>query len=77
MHTLSLPSFPPPPPHPGIGFAVVEEFLALGAQVVCVSRSRDELAQCAEAWNKKHGKSRTLAFAADLSTHAGREELVK
>lgn len=59
----------------GIGYAIVEEFAALGAIVYTCSRNEDELNSCLTAWKSKgysvHGS------ACDASSRPQREGLIQ
>ena len=57
----------------GIGLAIVEEFLRLGASVMVVARESDTFRQQVHEWQLQ-GKS-IVATEADLSTERGREIL--
>lgn len=59
----------------GIGRAVAEEFLALGAEVFVVARGAEELSNVLSAW-REAGKP-AGGIAADVSTAAGRESAVR
>lgn len=61
----------------GIGNAVTEQLLQLGATVVCVARNAAELKAATAQWNERYGPRRTLGCAVDLSTPEGRTELFK
>ena len=58
----------------GIGAAVAEELLRLGATVVAVARTAPELEAQVAAWRDQQLDA--LAFAADVSTGAGRQALL-
>lgn len=57
----------------GIGLAVAEEMLALGAEIFIVARNQTDIDNCLNTWKTKgysaHG------FAADISTPQGRNKL--
>jgi Tropinone reductase 1 len=58
----------------GIGFAIAQEFLALGAEVIIVARNAEAIEQQINAWQldeKAHG------VAADVSTAEGRQILLE
>jgi Tropinone reductase 1 len=59
----------------GIGLAIAEEFLSLGAEIFIVSRSADLVSSLLSKW-KENGFS-AHGMAADLSTKEGRGVLVK
>ncbi|MBC6609075.1 SDR family oxidoreductase [Hymenobacter sp. BT188] len=54
----------------GIGRAVAEELLGLGAQVLITARHADEVAQAVAEWTRRGLPA--LGVAADVSTEAGR-----
>ena len=54
----------------GIGRAVVEEFLALGAQVLVVARNADDLSSAIQMW--QHDGHSVRGIAADMSEEGGR-----
>jgi Tropinone reductase 1 len=58
----------------GIGLAIAEEFLALGAQVFIVARKADELQKVLEEWQKQQLPATGLA--ADVSKKADRETII-
>lgn len=58
----------------GIGKAIADEFLELGAEVMVVARSEDEVRKCLDHWNSE-GKI-AHGLAADLSRQEGREKTV-
>eukprot|EP00013_Stygamoeba_regulata_P006578 CAMPEP_0177640834 /NCGR_PEP_ID=MMETSP0447-20121125/6751_1 /TAXON_ID=0 /ORGANISM="Stygamoeba regulata, Strain BSH-02190019" /LENGTH=263 /DNA_ID=CAMNT_0019142925 /DNA_START=51 /DNA_END=842 /DNA_ORIENTATION=- len=60
----------------GIGLAVSEELLTLGASVLVCSRSQKDLDALAAQWRDKFEASRIHCIEADLSTSQGREKLV-
>ena len=59
----------------GIGRAVAEEFLALGARVLIAARDPAGLAACLGEWNEP--PERAAGVAADVSTAEGRARLVE
>lgn len=59
----------------GIGRAVAEEFLALGASVFIVARGEEELARTLAAWQTDGQPVQGLA--ADMSTAAGRQATIE
>lgn len=56
----------------GIGLAIAEEFLSLGAEVTIAARGEAELNKLVESWSELGHKAH--AVAADLSTTAGRQQ---
>ena len=58
----------------GIGRAVAEEFLSLGARVLIAARDPAGLAACLGGWNEP--AARAAGVAADVSTPEGRARLV-
>jgi Tropinone reductase 1 len=61
----------------GIGHAVAEELLGLGARVFVVARDRARLAGCLERWAAAGYTERAHGYAADVSLAAGRAELLE
>jgi Tropinone reductase 1 len=59
----------------GIGLAVAEEFLSLGARVVAVARDAARLEAQVETWRR--AGSHAEGVAADLSTAGGREAVLR
>ncbi len=59
----------------GIGRAVAEEFLALGARVLIAARDPAGIAACLAGWNQP--ADRAAGVAADVSTADGRARLVE
>jgi tropinone reductase I len=59
----------------GIGLAIAEEFLSLGAEVFIVSRTGKIVASLLSDWRKSGYK--VYGIAADLSLKEGREKLIK
>jgi Tropinone reductase 1 len=59
----------------GIGLAIAEEFLSLGAEVFIVSRTRKTVDSLLSDWKKLGFK--VYGLAADLSTKEGRGQLIK
>jgi tropinone reductase I len=59
----------------GIGLAIANEFLELGAEVLVVARSVDTLEKAFES--KKDKKTKVHMVAADITTAQGREALFK
>ena len=63
----------------GLGYAIADEFVALGARVLLVARGADELAAAAaklEAGSAAGTEKRVFTVTADLSTTTGREAAV-
>jgi tropinone reductase I len=58
----------------GIGRAIAEELLGLGAKVIAVARGHEDLAKSAECWHAE-GYSVQL-ISADLATPEGRAEVI-
>jgi tropinone reductase I len=58
----------------GIGLAVVEEFLSLGATVLAVARNASRLDEHSERWRERG--ARACVLAADVSQSAGRERVL-
>lgn len=56
----------------GIGVAIVEEFIALGAEVLAVARKAEDLAQLQQRFPEK-----LHVLAADVSTAEGRESIIR
>jgi NAD(P)-dependent dehydrogenase (short-subunit alcohol dehydrogenase family) len=59
----------------GIGLAIAEEFLSLGAEVFIVSRSAENVGNLLTKW--KGNGFKVYGISADLSTKEGRNELYK
>jgi Tropinone reductase 1 len=59
----------------GIGLAVAEEFIGLGAEVVAVARDAARLEAQVEEWRR--GGARAEGVAADLSTPGGRRSVLR
>ena len=59
----------------GIGVAIAEEFLSLGAEVVIVARNQDKISQVLESWQKFDWQA--LGFAADVATFEGRHQIME
>lgn len=57
----------------GIGKAVAEELLSLGAEVLCVARGADELGKSVAEWQARNLPA--YRVAADVSTVEGRESV--
>ncbi len=58
----------------GIGAAIAEEFLSLGAEVCIVSRNHDDIERIVNSYREKGLKA--YGFAADLSIPESRKELI-
>ncbi len=56
----------------GIGKAVAEELLALGASVLIAARGEEEVAACLAAWRNAGHDGRAHGVTADVSTEEGR-----
>jgi Tropinone reductase 1 len=59
----------------GIGLAIVNEFLHLGAEVTVIARDGDLIAEKVREWMASGFDVKT--FVADVSTHQGREKIMK
>jgi tropinone reductase I len=59
----------------GIGLAIAEEFISLGAEVFIVARTRKTVDSLLSEWNKSGYK--VYGTASDLSIKEGREKLIK
>jgi len=59
----------------GIGLAVAEEFLSLGAEVFITARSSDYVSAVVERWSQKGYKAH--GFVSDLSKKEEREKFIK
>jgi NAD(P)-dependent dehydrogenase (short-subunit alcohol dehydrogenase family) len=59
----------------GIGLAIAEEFLSLGAEVFIVSRSSENVKNLLSDWNEKGYI--VYGLAADLSSKEGRDDLFR
>ena len=59
----------------GIGLAIAEEFLSLGAEVFIISRSSENVKNLLSGWNEKGYV--VYGLASDLSTKEGRDELFR
>ncbi|MCB0279389.1 MAG: SDR family NAD(P)-dependent oxidoreductase, partial [Calditrichaeota bacterium] len=57
----------------GIGLAIAECFITLGAEVILVARTQEDLADLIA----KHSTDAVTGIAADLSTKPGRDELIR
>jgi Tropinone reductase 1 len=60
----------------GIGKACVQEFLELGANVVTCARNQEDLDACMEEMKEYVDKGKLHTTSADVSTEAGRKDLV-
>lgn len=56
----------------GIGRAIAEQFLELGADVFLIARDEQRLATSLDAWRKGHPQRRVEGFAGDVSVDAQR-----
>lgn len=62
----------------GIGKAIADELLALGAEVLIVARNQQRIESCLEHWNSNPLTiGRVHAFSADVSVDSERQELVQ
>ena len=59
----------------GIGKAVVEEFLQLGADVVFTARHADEVAAAQAKWTACYPAAQVKGIAADVSSEADRHKV--
>lgn len=59
----------------GIGLAIAEEFLSLGAEVVIVARSQDTISQVLESWQKLGWQAHGVA--ADVAKSEGRHQIMQ
>lgn len=59
----------------GIGLAIAEEFLSLGAEVVIVARSQDTMSQVLESWQKLGWQAHGVT--ADVATSEGRHQIMQ
>ena len=59
----------------GIGLAIAEEFLTLGADVIVVARNKEILDEKINQWVKNNHK--VFGISADLSNKEGRNYLFK
>ena len=59
----------------GIGHAIADEFLHLGATVCIVARNIDEVRQCVAAWHE--GKLPAHGITADVKTAEGRQTVLQ
>lgn len=59
----------------GIGHAIADELLGLGASVTVVARDRARLGECVEAWKREFGADRAEGLAADVSLDADRKRI--
>ena len=58
----------------GIGLAITEEFLSLGAEILISARNEDILNEQIDKWSRNHLK--VHGISADLSSEAGRNLLI-
>lgn len=61
----------------GIGLAVADEFLSLGANVFAVARDAERLEAQVGRWNQDGSRERAYGLAADLSTKEGRSAVLR
>lgn len=59
----------------GIGRAIAQEFLSLGAEVVIVARHQDTLSQVLESWQQSGWHAQGIA--ADVATAEGRQQILE
>lgn len=59
----------------GIGLAVAEEFLALGAEIMIVARNAETLAEKIEQWRSQG--CTVYGVAADVATAEGRQQVIQ
>jgi tropinone reductase I len=59
----------------GIGLAIAQEFLALGAEVIIVARNADAIEQQVDAWQSAAKKAHGVA--ADVATSEGRQTVLE
>ena len=59
----------------GIGQAIVDELLSLGAEVLVVARESASFREQLEIWNDRYSEPRVTAIEADLATEAGRQQI--
>ncbi|MBL8150965.1 MAG: SDR family oxidoreductase [Blastocatellia bacterium] len=59
----------------GIGLAVAEEFLSLGAEVIAVARSSESVEKASKDWKDRGLKA--IGIVADASTEQGRLAIIK
>lgn len=58
----------------GLGFAIAEEFLSLGAEVFISARTEKDITSLVEKWNSSGYKA--YGLAADLSIKDERDKLI-
>jgi len=56
---------------------VAEEMLSLGATVLVVSRSDEDVNQTVKTLGAQYGETRVFGVSCDISTKEGREKLMK
>ena len=59
----------------GIGQAIVEEFLSLGAEVMVVARESPAFREQVQTWNDRWQPQGIIPVEADLSTEVGRQQV--
>ncbi|XGV99101.1 MAG: SDR family oxidoreductase [Leptolyngbya sp. BL-A-14] len=59
----------------GIGLAIAQEFLALGAEIIIVARNQDVLSQRLEAWRQTGQQAHGIAV--DVATREGQQQLLE
>lgn len=59
----------------GIGFAIAEEFLALGASIIVIARNEEQIQQCVKAW-KDQGYS-VKGIVADITDYDKYNDLLE
>jgi Tropinone reductase 1 len=59
----------------GIGKAIADEFLQLGAGVCIVARNKDEVQECVEDWRKRNLPAHGIS--ADVKTEEGRQTILR
>ena len=59
----------------GIGKAIADEFLQLGATVCIVARNNDGVQTCVEAWRRKQLPAHGIS--ADVKTDEGRQAILR
>jgi Tropinone reductase 1 len=59
----------------GIGLAIAEEFLSLGAEIIIVARNQDTVAQQLETWQRSGWQA--AGIAADVTTIVDRQQIIE